>query len=49
MQQVNAAALAEFILISSPDKNISPMKLQKLACYAKVWSLAAPISDAERR
>mgnify|MGYP001820786674 CR=1 FL=1 len=48
MQQVNAATLAEFILISYPDKNITPMKLQKLAYYAKVWSLVAgrPCTDA---
>jgi uncharacterized phage-associated protein len=41
MQQVNAVTLAEFILVSYPDKNITPMKLQKLAYYAKVWSLVA--------
>ncbi len=41
MQQVNAATLAEFILTSYPDKNITPMKLQKLAYYVKVWSLVA--------
>lgn len=29
MQQLNAAVLAEFILTSYPDKNITPMKLQK--------------------
>jgi uncharacterized phage-associated protein len=48
MQQVNANTLAEFILISYPDKNITPMKLQKLAYYAKVWSLVAssPCTDA---
>ncbi len=48
MQQVNAATLAEFILISYPDKNITPMKLQKLAYYAKVWTLVAgrPCTDA---
>ncbi|MCI5122303.1 MAG: DUF4065 domain-containing protein [Candidatus Electrothrix sp. AUS4] len=48
MQQVNANTLAEFILISYPDKNITPMKLQKLAYYAKVWSLIAgrPCTDA---
>lgn len=48
MQQVNAVTLAEFILISYPDKNITPMKLQKLAYYAKVWSLVAgsPCTDA---
>jgi uncharacterized phage-associated protein len=34
MQQLNAATLAEFILISYPDKNITPMKLQKLAYYS---------------
>ncbi|MCI5139034.1 MAG: DUF4065 domain-containing protein, partial [Candidatus Electrothrix sp. AR1] len=41
MQQLNAATLAEFILTSYPDKNITPMKLQKLAYYVKVWSLVA--------
>lgn len=48
MQQLNAATLAEFILISYPDKNITPMKLQKLTYYAKVWSLVAgrPCTDA---
>ncbi len=34
-------ALAEFILATYPDKNITPMKLQKLAYYAKVWTLVA--------
>jgi uncharacterized phage-associated protein len=48
MCQINAAALAEFILISYPDKNITPMKLQKLAYYAKAWALVAgrPCIDA---
>ena len=33
--------LAKFILTSYPDVHIYPMKLQKLAYYAKVWSVVA--------
>ena len=33
--------LAEFILSTYPDKHITPMKLQKLAYYAKAWTLIA--------
>ena len=33
--------LADFILHTYPDKSITPMKLQKLAYYAKVWALVA--------
>lgn len=39
--KIKAINLAEFILISYPDKYISPMKLQKLAFYTKVWSLVS--------
>lgn len=41
MKQISAFTLAEFILTSYPDKNITPMKLQKLAYYAKAWTLVA--------
>ncbi|MEA3467017.1 MAG: DUF4065 domain-containing protein [Thermodesulfobacteriota bacterium] len=41
MKQISATILAEFILTSYPDKNITPMKLQKLAYYAKAWTLVA--------
>ncbi|MCI5167739.1 MAG: DUF4065 domain-containing protein [Candidatus Electrothrix sp. GM3_4] len=41
MKQVSAATIAEFILSIYPDVDISPMKLQKLTYYAKVWSLVA--------
>lgn len=33
--------LAEFILNTYPDKIITPMKLQKLAYYAKIWTVVA--------
>lgn len=33
--------LAKFILSHYPDKDITPMKLQKLAFYAKAWTLVA--------
>ena len=39
--KVSALNLAEFILTKYSDVNISPMKLQKLAYYAKVWSVVA--------
>ena len=47
MKQVTAITLAEFILASYPEKNISPMKLQKLVYYAKAWTLVAgtPCTD----
>ncbi|BCO08790.1 hypothetical protein GF1_11660 [Desulfolithobacter dissulfuricans] len=38
---MNPLELAKFILATYPDKHITPMKLQKLAYYAKVWSLVA--------
>ena len=39
--KVNAIKLAKFILSAYPDVPIYPMKLQKLAYYAKVWSIVA--------
>jgi len=41
MDSINALTLAEFILASYPDTGITPMKLQKLAYYTKVWTLVA--------
>lgn len=41
MNSIQALPLAEFILASYPDKGITPMKLQKLAYYTKVWTLVA--------
>lgn len=41
MKTICALNLAEFILESYPNKGITPMKLQKLAYYAKVWTLVA--------
>jgi uncharacterized phage-associated protein len=41
MKRINAIRLAEFILSSYGEVEISPMKLQKLAYYAKVWSVVA--------
>jgi len=41
MNNIKALPLAEFILASYPDKGITPMKLQKLAYYTKVWTLVA--------
>ncbi len=41
MDTIKALTLAEFIVASYPDKGITPMKLQKLAYYTKVWSLVA--------
>lgn len=41
MSELTALQLAEYILASYPDKNITPMKLQKLAYYTKVWTLVA--------
>lgn len=38
---MKAVDLAKFIIASYPDKSITPMKLQKLAYYAKVWTLVA--------
>ena len=38
---MNALSLANFILANYPNKQITPLKLQKLAYYAKVWSLVA--------
>ncbi len=39
--KINAQKLAKFILTTYKDVPISPMKLQKLAYYAKVWSVVA--------
>ena len=39
--KINAINLAKFILITYPNVSIYPMKLQKLAYYAKVWSVVA--------
>jgi len=41
MDTTTALPLAEFILASYPEKGITPMKLQKLAYYVKVWTLVA--------
>ncbi len=38
---MHAIELAHFIIATYPDKGITPMKLQKLAYYAKSWSLVA--------
>ncbi|MCB8942313.1 MAG: DUF4065 domain-containing protein [Ardenticatenaceae bacterium] len=40
-ENINALQLANFIVANYPDKNITPLKLQKLAYYAKAWSLVA--------
>lgn len=49
MKKINSLALADYILASYPNKDITPMKLQKLAYYTKVWTLVAgkPIVNAE--
>lgn len=39
MKTIHALELAQVILSLYPDQGISPMKLQKLAYYAKVWLL----------
>lgn len=41
MENISALALAKYILGKYPEKNITPMKLQKLAYYSKVWTLVA--------
>jgi uncharacterized phage-associated protein len=41
MKSINALTLAGYILGKYSDKNITPMKLQKLAYYSKVWTLVA--------
>lgn len=41
MTSINALTLASYILGKYPDKSITPMKLQKLAYYSKVWTLVA--------
>ncbi|WP_446008008.1 Panacea domain-containing protein [Candidatus Electrothrix sp.] len=38
---MHALDLAHFIITTYPDKGITPMKLQKLAYYAKSWTLVA--------
>ena len=40
-QPIHAVELARFIIAAYPDKDITPMKLQKLAYYAKSWTLVA--------
>lgn len=40
-QPLHAIELAQFIIAAYPDKGITPMKLQKLAYYAKSWTLVA--------
>ncbi|MCI5137370.1 MAG: hypothetical protein D3922_02895 [Candidatus Electrothrix sp. AR1] len=40
-QPVHAIELAQFIIAAYPEKGITPMKLQKLAYYAKSWTLVA--------
>lgn len=39
--KMEAVELANFIIDLYPDKGITPMKLQKLAYYAKAWTLVA--------
>lgn len=41
MQNIGAVTLAQYILAQYPQIPITPMKLQKLAWYVKVWSLVA--------
>jgi uncharacterized phage-associated protein len=40
-QPLHAVELAQFIIAAYPDKGITPMKLQKLAYYAKSWTIVA--------
>ena len=40
-QPMHAIELAQFIIAAYPNKGITPMKLQKLAYYAKSWTLVA--------
>ena len=49
MKKITSLALADYILASYPNKDITPMKLQKLAYYTKVWTLVAglPVVDAD--
>lgn len=49
MKEITSLALADFILASYPNKDITPMKLQKLAYYTKVWTLVAgkPVVNAD--
>ena len=44
---MKALELADFILASYPEKDITPMKLQKLAFYSKAWTLVAGHSFVE--
>lgn len=48
MYTLSIFELADYILSSYADKQITPMKLQKLAYYVKVWTLVAgfPVTDA---
>ena len=41
MLSINALTLAEYILATHPNHSITPLKLQKLAYFAKVWTLVA--------
>jgi uncharacterized phage-associated protein len=41
MKKISPLAIAEYILASYPNKGVTPMKLQKLAYYAKVWTLVS--------
>ncbi len=41
MKNLSALELAKYILGKYPKKDITPMKLQKLAYYSKVWTLIA--------
>ncbi len=43
MVSINAITLANYILATNPDHSITPLKLQKLAYYTKVWTLVAGI------
>ncbi len=44
---LNAEQIAEYILTHYSDKKITPMKLQKLVYYVKVWALVAGFPDVD--
>ena len=41
MSAITISELADYILVHCAEKEITPMKLQKLAYYVKVWTLIA--------
>jgi len=50
MSAITISELAKYILVSCAEKQITPMKLQKLAYYVKAWTLVAgypQIMDAQ--